>query len=737
MKKTQLTVRDFIGSRSFGSSPALILLFAVLLFYPIRGYSAEGSDTGFSVVFNPQIRLCNDLDYSNMDSLVQGLFRKHNATTPREKAETIWRFLLTSSDYGGRAIYHLAGWAYEEPDGQILDPLKLLNVYGYGLCYQISPVMEAMYDAAGFEDARVWFLEGHTVCEVFYQGEYHYFDADLMGYSVKSEYKNPQTGVVAGVQDIIQDTTIITGKLLSAKAVNKNLVALPWYPYDVHSGVMDKILSLFTTRNNNWLFYDRRYSSAHSMHFVLRKGEKLLRYFGNDGHFYLPYKNIENSYCELPTDIAHYDIWVADGPHALRDKRSWGTGELVYAPDLADSGALYPDFSKNINYNFVLPERGETPQLLYPNHADERLAVTFKMQSPFVFIDAEIAGEISKGINPYRLRISFSTDWGKTWGGSRIEYLDRGLKFKARPRVIVKSKHGELTQVAGKYNYLVRIELLPGPKHDRAGLHHIVIKSRIQHNPRFLPALQPGENHLLVTFGDQVELQSVRPDISHLDKWALSTANFKYVSEDDQGFLRPDDNQQRTIIFKITAPGNGFIQRLQVGGRFLKLEKIAPDKLTAEIRKTRSGFNYENDNYQALIFVSENDSLSFKKIWEFDKKMAWKNNEPIKQFLRWPEVDRTIRFSVPVKTCYVKYQVQNIALDKIRFNVFYKRSQPAMMSQEMLITHVWQENGVEKRHTEIVAPDNGSDSYTLNLPEKKIVNKALIIKVHGGFDGNY
>ena len=402
MKKSQLTGNTFICGQKIINQFIVVVLFGVLL---LSSTSGNAADNRFSMVYNPQIRLQGDLDYSDLDSLVNGLFNKYNAGTPREKAEAIWRFLLPSAEYGGQAIYHLAGWAYEEPCGQVLDPLKLLNVYGYSLCYQIAPLMEALYDAAGFEDARVWFLDGHTVSEVFYEDEYHYFDADLMGYSVTNEHPDPKTGVVAGLQDIIQDTTIITGKLLSPKTVDTSLVVLPWYPYDVRIGVMENILRLFTTTDNNWLFYDRRYSSGHSMHFVLRKGEKLVRYFGNDGHFYLPLKKEKNSYLELPKDVPRYEIWVKNGPHALRGDRTWGTGELVYSPDLRDSASFYQGFSRNFNSNFSLASKRKSDFFLQATHIDEKLVLTFKISSPYLFIDAEIKGEISKKINNNPLKL--------------------------------------------------------------------------------------------------------------------------------------------------------------------------------------------------------------------------------------------------------------------------------------------------------------------------------------------
>ena len=301
--------------------------------------------------------------------------------------------------------------------------------------------------------------------------------------------------------------------------------------------------------------------------------------------------------------------------------------------------------------------------------------------------------------------------------------------FKACPKPIVESQHGQLTPISGKYNYLVRIEILPNREYDKVGVHNILIKSMIQHNPRTLPGLTTGENKLIVTYGDQVELQSLRPDISRIGQFADKIDNVKYVCDENQGFLVPENNQKGTIIFKIKAPDDGIIKRIQVGGRFLKCTDIAPDKYTSEIRNTDCGFNYENDIYKASISTLEDDSLTFQNIWQFDKKIIWKNNRPVKKYLRWPEVDKTINFKSSVKTCFVKYNMQNLALDKIRINVFYQHSQPIEISKNVIITHTWQEDGLEKTFTETPSPETGNHSYTIGLLGNKIINKSLTIEV--------
>src|SRR5438132_12396246 len=162
-------------------------------------------------VYSPRVLRKTQPDASDLHRLAQGIYEQADAHTPRERAEAIWRFFLTDGRFVKPGFwYHIAGWAYEEPSGEVLDPVKLLNSYGFGLCYHIAPLLEAVYQAGGFEDARVWFLTGHTVAEVFYDGAYHYYDSDMLGYTCVG-FGNPKRLPVASVRQIEQDGNVLLG----------------------------------------------------------------------------------------------------------------------------------------------------------------------------------------------------------------------------------------------------------------------------------------------------------------------------------------------------------------------------------------------------------------------------------------------------------------------------------------------------------------------------------------------
>jgi len=52
-------------------------------------------------------------------------------------------------------LYHIVRMDLQEPQGEVLDPLKLLTVW-FGLCYHLAPLWKPRYEAAGFADATLF-----------------------------------------------------------------------------------------------------------------------------------------------------------------------------------------------------------------------------------------------------------------------------------------------------------------------------------------------------------------------------------------------------------------------------------------------------------------------------------------------------------------------------------------------------------------------------------------------------
>src|SRR3974377_1379596 len=77
-------------------------------------------------VYSPKVLTRGQVNTSSLQEMAKGIYEQAGAVPPRLKADAIWRFFLTDGRFVPPGFwYHIAGWTYEEPQGEVLDPLKL------------------------------------------------------------------------------------------------------------------------------------------------------------------------------------------------------------------------------------------------------------------------------------------------------------------------------------------------------------------------------------------------------------------------------------------------------------------------------------------------------------------------------------------------------------------------------------------------------------------------------------
>ncbi len=681
-------------------------------------------------VYSPTLLVKGQVDSSNLAAFAASIYAQSGAVTPREKAEAIWRFFLTDGRFVRPGFwYHIAGWTYEEPDGEVLDPLKLLNSYGFGLCYHIAPLLEAVYEAGGFEDARVWFLMGHSVTEVFYDGGYHYFDADMMGYNPVGD-GDPKTLPVASVSQIAADGNIITQKLLSPTVVDASKVVYPWYPADLREAAIGDLAGLFTSTEDNWLFPFTRFSQGHSMDFVLRPGETLIRLFEPEkkGAFYLPYKHGDGGWSEFPQEVSEYAIRTEDGPRSQKDNRRWATGKLEYRPVLSSADAYYPSSGSAFNLNLLLPDPAVGRDYLSRRDEGHTALASFEMQSPYVLIDAGLSLRVFLRDGNQSLKADISLDGGRNWEEmGRVTGPFQDL-WHAEPAVVLRSQHGRLTSVSGRYSYLVRLGMLGSGAADSIQLRDIVIASRFELNPRTLPALGPGRNELQYRPGAALQRRPFPVRISRLSQYACHVAGVRCVTEDGQEILWPEDGQTAEVIFELAATDRSQLAGFDAGSRFLELrDGLAPDKLTAETRGSSYGSRSEAEAGLAHASLAWSASLDgkYEVLWQYDQRLPWLDGKPVTRLLRWPEVDRRVR-DLPAGTrkAYVRYRFSGMGLDSVRLAAVTSHPlRPGVLE----IIHRWDADGQRREHLERVERPELAHDYVIDTGDAvKIRNAALI-----------
>lgn len=650
--------------------------FSIAIFFVIASVSAQ--------VYSPKVLMKAQPDTTNLVSLARGIFADSGAQTPREKAEAIWRFFLTDGRFVKPGmIYHIAGWAYEEPQGEVLDPVKLLNSYGFGLCYHIAPLLASVFKAGGFADARVWFLTGHTVAEVFYDGSYHYFDSDMMGYSAVGTTGPLKLRPVASVRQIERDGSIITGKLVGPKQADIANVDSPWYPADVRAHAIGDLAELFTSTKDNWVYPQQRFSSGHTMDFVLRPGERLVRYFHPEpeGLFYLPYSFDGLNWREFPREIAEYKIRTADGPRSQKDARAWATGIQEYRPTVSNAASM-----------------------------------VYRMPCPYVIIDAKF--ELKLALQDARQSVSVETsvDDGRTWTSAGTAQGPHQGSWTAQPAILTTSEHGSRNAVSGTYGYLVRVSQSGGAMRD------VKLTTRFQVNPRTLPNLQPGRNEMKFESSDSERWELI-PGSPKIQGAAIVVAG-------GQSYLANRDDEVGEAIYEVNSPEGGSITGFDAGARFLDLrEGLAPDKFTAEVRKV-APWPAAGKPQRASIAWAERLEGPYQTLWEYDPQVKWKDGDAIDRTLRWPEVDCPARRLPPAtRHVYVRYRMQGLAMDSVRLAAVQEgiRSRSALQ-----ITHVWKENGTLRERTQQVSVGAKARDYRIDIsPGAAVVNESLIFEAAG------
>lgn len=111
--------------------------------------------------------------------------------TDEEKALAIYEFVKAWRTH----------WHPPYESEEMHDPVKLIGVYGYGFCDDASRAIEQLATRAGLR-ARVWELEDHVVSEIYFDGRWHIFDADL-----ERTYDHPD-GHLASVEELAADPSL-------------------------------------------------------------------------------------------------------------------------------------------------------------------------------------------------------------------------------------------------------------------------------------------------------------------------------------------------------------------------------------------------------------------------------------------------------------------------------------------------------------------------------------------------
>ena len=484
------------------------------------------------VVVSPRITVEGQPDYSDLGRFAR--FFQDKGLTGQELAIALWRQLCGTQT----GIYHFnqifEGRENDYALGNSRDPLKNMNVHNHGFCGIQGPVLEGVFEAAGFQ-ARSFSVPSwaHVATEVFYDGAWHYFDLDLRGALLRED------GVIASAAEAA------TQKDLWANPPRK---IEPFFPrIQPKETGYKKFSAQPLDLQYHWSV--RGWTTDH----VLRPGESLTRWWRNqDGRWHH-----DPSYTDWMRKLLEKE------PRGIKPNNAefsiWGVGSslLRYAPDLTD-GSRDVELGAYSIEGLKTSAKGLTP-------AGEKAGnVIFEVLSPYIIVPIMDDLDDPDNFNLNRdaatvmvactapVEAEISTNGGRTW--TKLGTLPNAARF-------------DLTRyVRGTYGYLVRLTLQGKP--GEAILRSLELRTWGQVAPISIPRLAKGKNVLRLgvndPHGEPTRMMPILPDLG-------VPADVQTYGIKVTGTYTPDDVKQRlrgTAIVPVQAPAGEMIEWLSVGGMF-------------------------------------------------------------------------------------------------------------------------------------------------------------------------
>lgn len=645
---------------------------------------AQQANPPVGVVSNVKVLSDKVQDVSSLEDWKKSFIK--DGMSDKDKALAVFNteVMFQQADSGPPAEFLQRGNA-------VLDPIKLFNVYGYTLCSISSANVASLARYAGLK-ARNRTIINHCVPEIFYDGAWHLFDADLIQYFPKAD------GSIASVQELVDGINAwlkdhpdfpiqVKDKGARYKWMNEKgwkangpeiLSRNPffddrgWLPCAEFA--WGDTMSQFSKISNQW---EDCYSQGYRVNVQLRVGEKLTRNWSNKG-LYVNMDGIGGKPQSLNAKV---------GEGAFRHSPKWGdlapgrvgNGTLEYGVPLASGefrrGALAAD-------NLAAKSEDNAAPAVHVKDAGKPGVLEIRMPSSYVFLDGSIDLTAALGEGG-EIGVHLSDNNGLDW--KKVATID-----KAGPQKIDLKPF-----VHRRYAYVVRFEM----KGKGTGLDSLKITNDIQHSQRPLPAMAMGENTITFNAGPQEGTVTVEGEMECKAKGKqLFFTDFHPILEGFAPNAMPSSNGKGSITFPVKTPGD--ITRVRASDYFMSQGKDS----------------------KFIIDVS------------FDEGKTWKTiDEPKEEDLNGGgrvHVGRYATFSdVPkgARAVQVRYRgagSNTIVMPNARVDVDYK--EPAGGFRPVKVTYVWEEGGIEKKDVHVAKTPE--DTYKIKC-EAKPTMKSLIVEL--------
>ena len=643
------------------------------------------------------------IDATNIKSLVGSVTK--DCTTDQQKMEALWAFITRNPFYHwceareGREVTGEFGIVY--------DPVKAFNVYGTVICYQVADLLANMAQEAGIRARTRSFPYKHKVMEAFYDGSWHLFDAQ---YDCQAIYYKADGKTVASLNEVDADPQYYL--------IDQPNPSDPFYQFDYCNGiywpweskewVKENWYDYFETKElEQYLPFDQQ---GHRIIISLKPGEKLVRYWDNQGKWFCDAKMRKGWSHDLTQK------WVGLGPHDPRNPfNTYANGVLIYKPDWrASKDNFYGGLHKGSGYaledgKVCLADDGKPA------------SVTFRVSSPYLlaghpnrlFQDGDSKdGAIFKAIfsranESSQAVVSVSLDEGLSW-----EKVWQDTLSGAHPVEL------DLTnQVEGHYSYLVRVDLNAPAKKD-VWLSDLELENSLFYSPVLLPSVQEGENTFSVDLAEPSEQYCLYPDLSSreaLEPFCQSIDNLEY-NEKFNNRLVPPEGEWGSLSAVIDPVGGSLIHSFTVYGSFgIDPQAEAVDSIEVLYAENRP------DNWKSA-WIFSTDELHRK--WD-----SGYSKEGVAALAEHWRLDKSLELepSSPAEKIYVQFRLKRqsrVSLNDFKVYAYYEPERdlkPAL--SDLVITQEWQEG--DSLCTNVFSPASFTDSYKISASDSLITNQSI------------
>ena len=387
-------------------------------------------NTGKELVENPWVIVNGACNWRSVEAILEGILEE--GMSEGEKARAIWEFAR-------RHRYHAT-----TADDEVKDTVKMLNVYGYTLCWDEAYTVSNLWQATGLKIRR-GLPHGHCTTEVFFDGAYHLLDSDEHLLILERDNET-----IAGEEAISRDHDLAKRShgygVLSPESRKSNERAAALF---CHWGPRQGT---------------RPFIGDHQMQLNLRPGEALVWQWGNRGKYH--------GYGSAPPRFCN--------------------GLLRYAPELGIGFDRWVEEAVSL-------EPGPEGIGLRPLEGGRDSSITYRFHSPYVLVGGRLEARLSQGEGEE----SRAAAWIAEFSRDGVEWTT--LAPPANP---VPNRRGDREALAvfaadldpclpadspACYSCLLRLR---GPGLALGGL---LFEFDLQMAPLSLPALVAGDNTMLYT----------------------------------------------------------------------------------------------------------------------------------------------------------------------------------------------------------------------------------------------